>query len=216
MSATIISYPVAQEDQLPDRERLLQRIEERDKLEHRIREMLNSSSIDRPKHSCAISQIHYTDFAVAIGWSDDQFQGYNVRRETGPFLPRFVAVHSVSKVQRVFVLPDPMRPDFLAQQMERTAARNLTYLKEGKIPEEYRIEASWRSKSNWTSSIRRQRVGKGQSSGNFISGAKGCSMRKRGQAPNECVMLALRLIDEHAKKLEAAVLEIYSRAEEKP
>ena len=41
-------------------------------------------------------------------------------------------------------------------------------------------------------------------------------MKKRGQAPNECMRLALRLIDEHAKKLKAAVLEIYSRAETSP
>ena len=41
-------------------------------------------------------------------------------------------------------------------------------------------------------------------------------MRNRRDAPDECVLLALRLIDEHSKKLKAAVREIYSRAEESP
>jgi hypothetical protein len=160
MSAYIISYPGCQPEQFPDRETLHAEIAERDKIENRIREVLNSKkhlwvleqvlnslttevrreSVELPRHSCPISQIHYTDLAVAIGWRDGQFQGYDVSRKTDPFLPRFVAIHSVSKIQRVFVLPDPQKPDFLALQMERTAARNLAYLKEGKIPEEYRTE----------------------------------------------------------------------------
>ena len=40
--------------------------------------------------------------------------------------------------------------------------------------------------------------------------------KRRRQAPNECVMLAQGLIDEHAEKLKAAVMEIYSRAEKSP
>ena len=41
-------------------------------------------------------------------------------------------------------------------------------------------------------------------------------MKKGSQAPDACVTLALRLIDEHAKKLKAAVMQVYSRAESSP
>jgi hypothetical protein len=40
--------------------------------------------------------------------------------------------------------------------------------------------------------------------------------KKRAQKQDACVTLALSLIDEHAKKLKAAVMQIYSRAEESP
>jgi len=167
MSATLIPYPGSKETPLlppglPDPEELRQQYWQRGEIQRQIEDILRNhrtrgiletvlsslsdgarrESVQLPRHSCIITQQEFTELAAVAGfYSMEPLEGHKLRWYSAYLLPRVEAVHTVTKILRVYVLPDPQNHDHLALQFERSAVRNMRFLESGKIEEAFRTEA---------------------------------------------------------------------------
>jgi hypothetical protein len=163
MTASIIHYPgLKEEATTPDGETLREQYWDRNTLQRQIEDVLRvpksraileevlhslsdgvrRESVKLPKHSCILNQIHFAELAAVAGSNrDEPLEGHFLRWQSAYLLPRVEAVHQVSKIMRLYVLPDPQKHNFLAMQFERAAVRNMRFLESGKIPEGCRTEA---------------------------------------------------------------------------